>query len=176
MNTAGNARKRESRQRIEQAFLQLVQQGSVSDITVSQLCALAQVNRTTFYANYDSIGDLNARVRDSMVEKYAALFPPEHRGLTKENFLMLFRNIKENQVFYRTFFKLGYDETYAIVTYNKEVAQKRFGDRLTDYHTEFFRAGISALIKKWLAGGCSESPEEIGQVLFDEYASAMKPE
>ena len=38
-----------------------------------------------------------------------------------------------------------------------------------DYHIEFFSAGSTALIKKWLANDCKESPETISKILFDEY-------
>lgn len=34
---------------------------------------------------------------------------------------------------------------------------------------EFFRSGITAIIKMWLAGGCKESPEDMCEVLRAEY-------
>ena len=34
---------------------------------------------------------------------------------------------------------------------------------------EFFRAGLNAIIKKWLKNGCHESPEEIDLILKEEY-------
>ena len=37
------------------------------------------------------------------------------------------------------------------------------------YHIEFFRNGLNAIIKLWLAGGCQESPEEMAEVLKTEY-------
>ncbi len=38
-----------------------------------------------------------------------------------------------------------------------------------DYHIEFFKAGLNAIVKKWLENGCKENPEEINQILKDEY-------
>lgn len=37
------------------------------------------------------------------------------------------------------------------------------------YHIEFFRNGLNAIIKIWLAGGCKETPEEMAEVLHQEY-------
>lgn len=37
------------------------------------------------------------------------------------------------------------------------------------YHIEFFRNGLNAIIRLWLAGGCAESPEEMAEVLKQEY-------
>ena len=50
-----------------------------------------------------------------------------------------------------------------------ELAKKWNRDKLIEYHLEFFRAGISAIIKKWLYNGCVESPEEITNVIITEY-------
>ena len=37
------------------------------------------------------------------------------------------------------------------------------------YHIEFFRNGLNAIIKLWLAEGCQESPAEMAEVLKQEY-------
>ena len=34
-------------------------------------------------------------------------------------------------------------------------------------------AGINAIIKKWLYNGCQETPEEINQVLIEEYQNKI---
>ena len=44
-----------------------------------------------------------------------------------------------------------------------------YDNKYVDYHIEFFRAGLNAIIKKWLNNGCLESPEEINRILQDEY-------
>lgn len=38
-----------------------------------------------------------------------------------------------------------------------------------DYHIEFFKAGLNAIVRKWLENGCKENPEVINQILKDEY-------
>ena len=42
-------------------------------------------------------------------------------------------------------------------------------DKYIDYHIEFFRAGLNAVLKKWLYNGCLESPEEISEIIKSEY-------
>lgn len=34
--------------------------------------------------------------------------------------------------------------------------------------------GLNAIVKKWLDGGCKESPEEIDKILKDEYKDKQK--
>ena len=55
MNRPNNKRKRESKNRIEKVFIDLLQNNELNQIRVSDICQRAQVNRSTFYAHYDDI-------------------------------------------------------------------------------------------------------------------------
>lgn len=81
----------------------------------------------------------------------------------------MFQHIKENQIFYKTYFKLCYDDKHLISIYDGRRAEKEHIDTNIKYHIEFFRNGLNAIIKIWLAGGCKESPEEMAEVLKQEY-------
>ena len=53
--------------------------------------------------------------------------------------------------------------------YDAKRAEQEHMDANLKYHIEFFRNGLNAIIKLWLAGGCQESPEEMAEVLRQEY-------
>ena len=56
-----DARVRYTRRVIQEALLTLLEQKPMNKITVTELCALAQINRATFYAHYaDCYAVLNA--------------------------------------------------------------------------------------------------------------------
>ena len=55
MNTPNNRRKKKSIETIEKVFIDLLQTRQLSEISVSDICKLAGLNRTTFYANYTDI-------------------------------------------------------------------------------------------------------------------------
>lgn len=103
--------KKESQKKIEKVFLNLIQTKEINQITVSKICELAKVNRTTFYANYLDIYDLVDKVKESMILEFANIFK-EQRGHTKDNYLKMFEHVKENQIFYKTYFKLNFDKDY----------------------------------------------------------------
>ncbi len=170
MNMPNNKRKRESQEKIERIFLQMVQTKEIGEIRISEICKQAKINRTTFYANYIDIYDLADKVRERMMYEYANIFNDNNDGHTPENYLKMFKHIKENQIFYNTYFKLNYDN-YPVSSsyYDIEFAKKWNRDKLIEYHAEFFKAGITAIIKKWLSNGCKESPEDITEVLVSEY-------
>ena len=83
--------------------------------------------------------------------------------------MKMFRHIKENQIFYNTYFKLCYDDKHLISIYDKRRAEAERIDGNIKYHIEFFRNGLNAIIKLWLCGGCKESPEDMAEVLKQEY-------
>ena len=62
----------------------------------------------------------------------------------------MFKNIKKNQIFYKTYFKLGFDVNYEIDYFDKDLAKQLYDNKYIDYHCKFFKAGITAIIKKWL--------------------------
>ena len=170
MNTPNNKRKKESIERIEKVFISLLQTNELNEISVSDICKLAGLNRTTFYANYTDIYGLADSIRDKLEHNLSDLYQNEiTRGFNSNDYLRLFRHIQENQLFYRTYFKLGYDNQYEIQFYDTEQAKQDFNNQYIDYHMEFFKSGLTAIIKRWLAGGCRETPEEMDHIVRSEY-------
>lgn len=170
MNTSNNRRKKKSIETIEKVFIDLLQTRQLNEISVSDICKLAGLNRTTFYANYTDIFALADSIRDKLEGSLAELYREEiAEGFNSHDYLKLFRHIKDNQIFYRTYFKLGYDDNYKIVSYDTELAKQHFQNRFINYHMEFFKSGLTKIIKMWLSGGCRETPEEMYEIIRSEY-------
>lgn len=170
MNTSNNKRKRESVERIEKVFIELLQSRELGEIRVSDICKRAELNRTTFYANYADIYSLADSIRDKLEKSVAELYREElDTGVNSNDYLKLFRHIQENQIFYRTYFKLGYDNNYKILAYDTALAREHFQNRFIEYHMEFFRSGLTKIIKMWLENGCRESPEDMFEIIKSEY-------
>lgn len=170
MNTPNNRGKKKSIETIEKVFIDLLQTRQLSEISVSDICKLAGLNRTTFYANYTDIFALADSIRDKLEGSLAELYKEEIMGgFNSNDYLKLFRHIKDNQIFYRTYFKLGYDDNYKIVSYDTELAKQHFQNRFINYHMEFFKSGLTKIIKMWLSGGCRETPEEMYEIIRSEY-------
>ena len=169
MNTKNNKRRQDSKARIENAFIKLMKEKELNKITVSEICKLAPCNRSTFYANYLDIYDIADSVRKKLEDNYSEMFEKSEKSYS--NYLELFRHIKENMEIYKLYFKLGYDKEFTIIRYDKQLAEQQFGkdNNMIDYHCEFFRGGITMIIKLWLESDCAESPEDIYQVIVDEY-------
>jgi len=174
MNTPNNKRRRESRKRIETALVRLLQDRELAEITVSEICKSAEVNRTTFYANYMDIYDLADAVQQSLEDEVRALYREEwEQRRSSHDFLKLFYHIRENPLFYKTYFKLNAGRKLRFMGYDIELAARRFNNRHIEYHIEFFANGLNAVLRKWLENGCRETPEEIAAILSEEYRGIL---
>lgn len=169
MNVKNNKRRRESQEKIEKAFIELLQTHEIKEITVSDLIKMTELNRSTFYANYMDIFDLADKTREKLENEFSDLFADYDYFHGRTGALKMFRHIQENQIFYKTYFKLCYDEKHLISIYDTRRAAIEHMDSNIQYHIEFFRNGLNAIIKLWLANGCQESPEEMAEVLKAEY-------
>lgn len=171
MNKPDNKRKRASQDKIKTAFLDLLKNKEVHEISVSEIVKMAEINRSTFYENYFDIYDLANQIKKDMFDKIISLYPNEAESRTHSHkFINLFRNIRENQEYYSLLLKLNFDFStyYDFVDYDSVMKHLGTTENL-DYHIEFFKAGMNAIVRKWLSGGCKETPEEINDVLVREY-------
>ena len=170
MNTKNNRRRRESIERIKKVFIELLQTKELHEITVSDICKRCELNRSTFYANYADIYELADKVGEDLEREVDLLYETETtQSFNSNDYLKLFRHIKENQLVYCTYFKLGYDNQFKLKYYDIHQAKQHFDNQHIEYHIEFFRSGLNAIVKKWLAGGCKETPEEMDEIIRSEY-------
>ena len=169
MNTEKNKRRKKSQDKIEKIFLQLIQRKNIEDISVSTICELADFNRSTFYANYIDIYDLAIKVQKNMEVEFANFQLSNNSKQDPNGYLNMFKHIKDNQIFFKTYFKLEEISKNTPTQYRIELAERYYDNKFIDYHIEFFRAGLNAVIKKWINGGCKETPEEINEIIISEY-------
>ena len=73
MNVKNNKRRRESQEKIEKVFIELLQTREINDIAVSDIIKMTGLNRSTFYANYIDIFDLADKVREALINGEAKI-------------------------------------------------------------------------------------------------------
>ena len=149
------------------AALQTQEAGSVQ-LPISQVEPGLNQPRKRF--DEESLADLADSIRDKLEANLSELYQEEiASGVNSNDYLKLFRHIQANQIFYRTYFKLGYDNNYKIIAYDMDLAKRHFQNRFIRYHMEFFKSGLTSIIKLWLEGGCQETPEEMFEIVKSEY-------
>ncbi|MFQ9923815.1 MAG: TetR-like C-terminal domain-containing protein [Beduini sp.] len=170
MNIPNNKRKKDSQLKIEKVFVNLLRTKEIHEINVTDIVKLAKVNRSTFYANYIDIYDLAEKIGNNMINEIERIYADERDNqYNSDDYLKLFKHIKDNQLFYKTLFKLKIDQKIETTAYDTYLSKKIYNDEFIDYHIEFFKAGFNAIIKKWLSNDCKETPEEMMEIIKSEY-------
>lgn len=175
MNTKNNRRRRESVDKIEKTFIELLRKKEINEISVTEICKLCKINRSTFYANFIDIYDLADKLREKLEKDVEKLYQGETEDNYNSNdYLKLFCHINDNRQLYRTYFKLGYDDKHKVTVYDTKQAEKFFDNKNIGYHIEFFKSGLNAIIKMWLDRDCAESPYEMNEIIKREYQGRIK--
>ena len=170
MNVPNNKRRQNTLLKIHTAFIDLLQNQNLEEIRVTDICNLAEINRTTFYANYKDIRALAEEEMNRLEEETVLIFGDGiERSSSDEILLKLFSHIKNNQSLYKTYFKLGLDGRFLVPENIISKADRYHHSTYGKYHIEFFRNGLSALIHLWVNNGCPETPEELVSILHREY-------
>ena len=161
----------ESKHRIGAAFVKELETKELSQIKVSDICKAAEINRSTFYSSYEDIYDLARSLQNSLEE-----LTLKECGRTLEDgtvyfdFYKLFQNIYKAPDYYGAYYKVARPEHSIFdVDYTKELYKNAFDDDYSEYHAEFFQAGLNRLIKLWIDDGLKMTPEDMIQIIHNEY-------
>ncbi len=73
MNTKMNQRRQATIEKIESAFLSLLQTKSIREITVTGICTQAEINRSTFYENYADVFAVTVSISRQIEENVARI-------------------------------------------------------------------------------------------------------
>ncbi len=177
MNIKNNSRYKMSSEKIETAFLALLEKYKYDEITISKICDQANINRSTFYCHYDDINDLIVKIESKFAKGTANIFNYGERQ-TNDAIIEMFTFVKENKHFYKAFLNIPYI-TFA-ESHTKIECLENIGNKLhinksntigLYYRASFFGAGIKEMCRIWLERDCKESPEELAKLLIDEYAN-----
>ena len=175
MNIKNNLRYKVNSDKIENAFLFLLEKHKYDNITISQICKQANINRSTFYCHYTDINDLIIKVEKKFAKETADIFNFGERR-SHEAMVEMFTFVKDNKHFYKAFLNIPYITFAEHET--KEKCLKNIGkdndikssiDMGLYYRASFFGAGIKEMCRLWLEFDCKESPEEMASLLLEEY-------
>lgn len=162
---------------LKQALISLLKEKRISQITVKELCELADVNRSTFYAHYTDIYSLlNEMENDIMTELTRAL---QSYVDNAEDPMMMTEKLIE-------FIGLKHEECEVLLSAHsglsfekkiKRVARKFLlfdsesflatDERLFDYISAYIISGSIEVVKTWLKNDRDKTPKEIAQLITE---------
>lgn len=174
-------------ERMDQAFLELLEQKDFAYITVKEICRKAGVNRSTFYLHYETLSDLLSESIEYMNRQFRTYFVPgfesviarvhdcplEELYLVTPKYLTPYlRYIQDHKRLFRAAIEnpsvLQAHNTYErmfrhVLTPILDRYQVPEQDR--KYRMAFYINGIMAIIVEWLETDCADSIEYIISII-----------
>lgn len=163
--------------KMNDALLRLMESKRFNEITVSEVCKEANVNRSTFYLHYNNIYDLLCEIKDSMIKKFLARYD-------KKTALEDLKNYKADEVVFNSpkyivpylefvkankkIFSVFMAESAGINwTDDKNLNLKGFlasniiknglyDEKIIRYMSKFYLTGIISITSEWLKNDCSD--------------------
>jgi AcrR family transcriptional regulator len=173
--------------RMDQAFLDLLDQKDFAYITVKEICEKAGVNRSTFYLHYETVNDLLTESiaymnqqflsymsmdSDGMIAKISTC-PKEQLYLIAPKYLAPYLSwIAEHRKLFKTALAhpecLHLDDTYAKMFQHVFVPiLMRFNipEQQRSYMMSFYINGLMGIISAWLKKDCQDSIDSLTSVI-----------
>lgn len=153
---------------IKEAFLTLLDNKSLEEITIKELCLEANINRATFYRNFDDIYDLFEQIEKELMSE---AFP---KGTEFYDITQLLEVMYHNQIFYREFFNNHLESSFIKNTtsemkenFSNTLKEKNlYNEQTYNFHFHFALHGATGLLKEWLSDGCPSPPKEFSTLLL----------
>ena len=176
-----DARIIKTKKKIKETLLVILQTKMINDVSISEICNKAKINRNTFYAHFATPEAVLEEVANELLsEEYTIL---ENYTRTKDivvaackyinvharEHLILISNNVENYSIRKAIIYSQNAAFYKIDNRDKRVSPKRF----KMIHTYIINGAVS-IIKEWLYSGMKESPEEIGEMVDYITASLIR--
>ncbi|MFC6323926.1 TetR/AcrR family transcriptional regulator [Companilactobacillus baiquanensis] len=164
-----NRRARYTKKMIQETVLDLLEDNPINNITVTEVCKKADVNRTTFYRYYE---DIYQCVDDIEMEFLESNEPPEKIQPVSaiEGLLTAFYNEKKlsNLVFVEGKTRLLEKLQDAMDQNGKEF--------INQYQSAYLMAGMQSIMKIWVKNGMKETPHELTKIIIKiVFADNLQP-
>ncbi len=174
--------------RMQEALLTLLEQKDFAYITVTEVCRLAGVNRSTFYLHYETIGDLLAECVEQMNQQFLLCFKEtasefkqrigtatlEQLFLITPEYLMPYLTyISEHKTAFKVVLAnpgvMQASKTYDFIfggILDQILARYHVPEQERSYMLAFYIEGTMGIVKRWLRSDCKDSVADIAKIIM----------
>lgn len=162
-----------TKKKIKDSLVKLLSKKRLYDISVSELCQTANVNRSTFYVYYNNVYEVFEEIGDEiakeMKEMLVKMDRTDHSVYLRVYFTLakkhmtIFKEIHSTNIHNPIIQKLA-EVNSELLNSNVSVPKKTENLELT-----FVLSGFYGLVETWLNNGCKESDDDLIQVLKSFY-------
>ena len=187
MNVKNNKKYQNTEQHICEIFLQLLDENDCGSVSISKICQVSGITRATFYAHFQDMDGFFDAVAKQL---FLGILDPEHGDpnwdADEESFYhYAFRRLFEHILDYRSFYQIYITKISqlpfltVVSSFGDDKYLRRFASsqgitshRQADYFSALFYTGLTAIIRLWLETDCQETPEEMCELISQQYHPA----
>lgn len=168
-------RVRYTKSALRESLLDLLREKPIGRVTVADLCRRADINRNTFYAHYQSPGQLLLEIEDELFEEISRSLRESNlsvgsiNGLLEEILQLIAQNSDLCAILFGEFGDKDYIRKIMYIAHDESMRQWGTVTSLSQTQLEriytFVVNGSVAVISEWLAGGAKESTREIADFI-----------
>lgn len=168
---------RRTRELLTNALIALLKEKNLHEITVKELCDMADINRGTFYLHYKDINDMVEQIETDILTQYEELLAKyAPAALADDPYDILYNLILFTDTYKDLFKSLLYPggdisflikikslfrRTYLDVWSASDAAINR---AQIEYSYDFLAGGFVGMIESWIFSDHPETPEEMAKL------------
>lgn len=159
-----------TKKKLTNTLLLLLEEKKVKDITVLELCKKAKINRTTFYKYYKDIDDLVIKIEESLLSELETYINDIKRNYLLSYTSKIIEQIYDHKELYGRLLSDNGDHTFLrrilSQVYDQSVEEwqkllKKANDNDLRNIYNFIVDGTIGIIEAWIRNNCQEDPNSI---------------
>ena len=167
-----NQRIRLTKKMLKDSLLVTMKKKNIQNISIKEICELAQVNRSTFYKYYGTEIDLLKDLENVHIQKMQEFLKYEDSKVIIIKFLTYIEeNIEVFKLFLENSYQIDFLEKTLSICFlkmdeNESIFIKYENIKKQKYMYDFIVFGCISIITKWISNTSRETPEEIKEIIF----------
>lgn len=161
VGTKNNKRAQQTKKNIQATVLSLLQHKKIDAITVTEVCRIAQVNRTTFYRYYDDIYMCVDKIETEFLS--SVNIPQDVSPIQVAKGLL--SGFYENPQISNLVFVEGKTKLLEKIQQSIEHPVKQ-STIFNKYQETYIMSGVQGILKQWVTNGMKETPDELTMIIF----------
>ncbi len=175
--TGEDRRARITKLAIKESLVELMQVHPISKISVTMLCASAEINRSTFYSHYADPYDLLNAIQQEVItdikNHITSIRFMEQLESTVPVIVQVLEYAKARAALFRVLLSGNGDSSFQnelmYLAQEKTIDElredKRLDESVTKYVELFATSGVLSIIHKWLTDNCQDETTKLARVI-----------
>ncbi|MFD1472094.1 TetR/AcrR family transcriptional regulator [Companilactobacillus mishanensis] len=157
-----NRRAKYTRSVIQDTVLSLLEKKPIDNITVTEICKIADINRTTYYRYYDDV----YKCVDAIETEFLDSIEIRQGMSAQESLRTLLDAFYERRKLSNLVFVEGKTKVLERMSITMKGKEPRPIEGNDEYQEVYVMLGMQGILKKWVKDGMPQTPDELTKIIM----------